>query len=481
MRHPNVLLVVLDTVRADHCGAFGYERPTTPFLCRLAESSIAYDDAITNAPWTLPAHASLFTGLLSSVHGCQEGNPYLDRAMPSLPEAFRRQGYFTAAVSCNTWISPAFGFGRGFDLFIKPWQLRQKDDDISRQARLRQLRARAVLDFIRRDPLSNLANGLYGRFLWRIRDKGAGRANAFLRRLLPRLPQPFFLFVNYLEAHLPYRPPSGWGRLWLHEDDRRRRHRLSQDPWTYVTKRRDMTAAEADLLVKLYDAEVEYVDACLGHLWGLLAARGLADGALTLVTSDHGENLGEHHLMDHQFSVHQSLLEVPLVLRLPGGEGGGVRPGAPVDLTQVAPTLLSAAGLASGNDFPSATLLEAPSDRPRIAEYESPGGFLRRLGEICPGVDLDPLDRSLRAVIRDGLKLVEDSRGVCQLFDLKADPREERDLAGDRPAEAGFLRDLAYRVAGPFESRLGVARDPDSEADLDPRIRQRLRDTGYLE
>jgi hypothetical protein len=152
-----------------------------------------------------------------------------------------------------------------------------------------------------------------------------------------------------------------------------------------------------------------------------------------------------------------------------------------VDLTQVAPTLLSVAGLASGSDFPSATLLAASSDRPRIAEYESPGGFLRRLGEICPGVDLDPLDRSLRAVIRDGLKLVEDSRGVCQLFDLKADPREDRDLAGDRPGEAEFLRDLACRVAGRFEPRPGVARDSDPEADLDPRIRRRLRDTGYLE
>jgi len=486
VRRPNIILIVLDTVRADRCCPYGYTRPTTPFLESLAESGTLFADAISNSPWTLPSHATMFTGLLPSQHGCDENSRRLGATPPILADILRHCGYFTVAVSCNTWVSPSFGFGRGFDVFFKPWQFWQSHHDLTRRYVLEQVPLQAILRYLVQNPLVNAVNGFYGRYLYKARDKGARRANPFIRRSLRSWPEPFFLFVNFLEAHLPYRPPRWLSYPWLGSADLREGRHLNQDPWSYVVREREMDEREITLLGKLYDAEVTYVDRQVEELVGTLSVAGLLDSSVMLVTSDHGENLGEQHLMDHQFSVDQTLLRVPLVLRYPGrADNRGTVIDAPVDLRQIPSTLLALAGKRDPAAFPEPPLWDTDPGRIRVAEYKRPVYWLQRLAELFPDADLTPLDRSLRATLVDGYKVVEDSQEGVQLFDLSADPVELSDISALQPVRLQAIRKASGLSPLRDEAREGADPGPKNKAvpleEVDERLKRRLRDLGYLE
>ena len=215
MDRPNLVLIVMDTVRARNLRAYGYGRETTPHLDRFLAEATVYRDATSPSPWTLPAHASMFTGRMPSQHGAHENHRFLDAEVPHLAELLRVAGYETVGLSSNSWISNTFGTSRGFERFFKVWQLVQSDQDLHRvhvEDQWQKWRE-TVAQLTGRDFFRNLANGVYQRFLADGYDKVGRRIGRWVRRWAAERDgkRPFFLFVNLMEAHLKYtRLGGGW-------------------------------------------------------------------------------------------------------------------------------------------------------------------------------------------------------------------------------------------------------------------------------
>ncbi|WP_415380098.1 sulfatase [Halosimplex sp. TS25] len=485
----SVVLIVLDTARAKTVLTDGrrVDGEAFPELSRLADEGVVVPDAFATAPWTLPSHASLFTGAHSSRHGAHADHKRLEEEHPTIAEAFAAAGYETVAVSNNTWVSEEFGFARGFDTFFKTWQYVQSDTDLGRVARehegadMFQALIGALADG---NPIVNVMNALYGRFFRKTDDDGAARTNEWIADwLVNRDPGPFFLFVNYLEPHLEYRPPRTHADRFLPDGvEYNEAMAVEQDAWGYVAGTVDITEREFEILRALYRAELAYIDDRIGELRSLLEAAGEWEDTVVVVTGDHGENVGEHGLMDHQYCLYDTLLHVPLILH--GGPFTGGAVDGPVQLTDVAPTLLDAAGVeapafreaAQGRSFhPEA---DATSRTWTVAEYMAPQPSMAaledRVGELPS--EVRRYDRELRSIRTSEWKLVRGSDETTELYRVAEDPEEMTDLAAEYPD----VRDrLVADLDGWCDSFEHVEYNDDVEMGTD--TTERLEDLGYLQ
>jgi arylsulfatase A-like enzyme len=438
---PNVLLIVIDTARADRFTFDGYRRDTSPEIAALAREGAVYERAYTPAPWTLPAHASLFTGLYPSAHGADSGHLWLDDERVTLAEALRDAGYRTLGFIGNPCIGSLFNFQQGFDTYDEVWRRVRKETG---------------------DMGAGLTNEAVERWLaWR-------DANPEARR------QPFFIFINYVEPHLPYEPPDPERARFLSPSaDRAAVERLRAlrhpEEDRYILGLRSLSDADLAVLSDLYDGEIAYADRRVGEIAALLRRLGLLDDTLVVVTSDHGEEIGEHHYLDHKMNVYEPLLHVPLVLRYPRAVRGGQRIRGPVMLQDLFPTILGLAG-ARPPDPPGGTPARGPREavplpgvagaggpgrgdagsEPIIAEFARPLPFVAVLDEVEPGRDHRGWDHALVAYRTGDLKLHWSSGGRHRLFDLRSDPGEDRDLAALAPDRAAALaREVAAWLSRP--------------------------------
>lgn len=414
-RRPNILLVVFDTARADRFPFHGYGRPTAPNLATLAREGVVYANAFSPAPWTVPAHASLFTGQYPSLHGTDCGSLRLPDAAVTIAETLRAAGYRTLGYSANIWIGASYNFQQGFDTFEETWRNLPRDGE---------------------DAGAALNNERAGRVLrWRQENREARR-------------RPFFLFVNYFEAHIPYRPPEPErSRLLRPGTDRTRAEALSRlghpEEMRFILGLSDLTPRDLRILGDLYDGEIAYVDRRLGELVAELRGLGVLDDTIVAVAGDHGENLGDHGLLDHKMSVHDTLLRVPLVIRYPRRIAAGRVVTAPVQMHDLYPTLLGLAGVAP----PAGVALEAvplpesgvegparAADEPIVGEFVGPPvDFLHAMEEAFPGTDLSRFDRTLVALRLGEYKIQWGSDGRHALYRVSQDPGETSDLAVAEP------------------------------------------------
>ena len=481
---PNVVVVVGDTTRVDDA----YDAQVAPTLAALADSGTRATQAFSTAPWTLPSHASMFTGTHTSRHGAHAGHERLDDELPVLPECFRNEGYETVCVSSNTWLSAESGFARGFEVFEQTWQAVQSENALSElvdeteESRVRAV-TRALLDG---NPVANAANVLY-RLLVRGRsDDGAARATSFVENWLADRDgeDPFFLFANYLEPHLEYRPPRRLAEQFLPSTATYEEAMdVPQEPWAYLAG--DVTLSDSDLqlLRGLYRAEIAYVDEQLAALRDALREAGELGNTIFVVTADHGENLGDYGMMDHQYCLYDTLVHVPLVLSGGSFEGGGDLTEL-VSLADLAPTLLDEAGVeapAARESFQGVSFHQDADSEPRefvVSEYAEPqpsmAALERNLGYLADG--LREYDRSLRAVRTESHKLVRGSDGSRELYDLAADPGETTDVSAEQP---GVTDDLAAALddwLASFEHA-----DPDGSVAISEDRQERLEQLGYLQ
>lgn len=479
---PNLVLVVLDTARADE----GLRFDRLPGMAGLAARGTTFRRAISPAPWTLPAHGSLFSGLLPHQHGLTGDVAVGDggvrpveghiRALEDrwLPSRLRAAGYRTFAASANPWITRPMGFGMGFDRFVETWRS-------ARNPRFRvegSARGRPRSRFLP-PPLRGAA--ARARKVWRFAvgrgDSGARASLAAFRGWLEagEAGRPFFAFFNFMEPHLPLLPHRGFGPGGL-------RHRLAASRLNrtlsneFVIRhnvgRADVSPAALELLRELYRGEMAYLDARLAEL-GALVDPG---ETLIAVVGDHGENLGEHHLLGHQASLADTLLRVPLVLSGPQALAGRGEVREAVSTARVPATLAGAAGLPSEGP----TLLDRGPQDAALAWYESAYVEAARARSLAEGeLADDPAARSILtwrgwAAHRGPHKLVARSDGSRALFDVEADPGETRDLAAERPDLVAELE----RLALPLEPE--AAGEPTVPGRELAEIEQHLESLGYL-
>jgi len=434
-RAPDVLLVVLDTVRADHLSAYGYRLPTSPHLDALARTADRYADARASAPWTLPSHASLFTGLAPFEHGAEsrrdaatgalvDATP-LREELVTLAEAFADAGYETRGVVANpVYLGARSGLAQGFE----SWD---------------------VL------PLgANDWRAVAHRAFERLRDRDPAR--------------PLFLFVNLMDAHRPYNVSSPQ-RMWLPAPDPSDPTALLDQLVDAVMLRGEPDGTLAQRVVTQYDTGIANADRGLGALLARFGEgrRGL-EQALVVVTSDHGEYLGEHGLVEHSKDVYEPALRVPLVLKRPG-QTEGREIGGFVSLTDV-PRLVAEAlpaplGLRIAQSFP------APQPAIPVAElrYTRPKDLFAPYGKR--------FDRIRTAFYADGWKLIRSSDGAHELYDLEADPAESANRIADDSPRAERMRAELERQIGTREFRGPWPAAPAPTAEE----HEALRALGYVE
>jgi arylsulfatase A-like enzyme len=432
-----------------------------------------FTNAFSTSCWTLPAHGSLFTGLAPSQHGATWATEHLSPDVPTLAERFRSAGWRTGAFSANPWITPEFGFGRGFELFevgdadrrpLRPWLVALTDRG--------PWRATA--------PLFEDAGGL-------------GLASEALRFLSARQdPRPAFVFLNLLEPHPPLRSAArrarpleaahatagtGAGR-WT----RRALDAIDQDRIEDLSPRFERSARDIEGLRLLYAAEIAYDDMLVGRLVAGLEAAGRLDPTVIAVTSDHGENVGDHAPLDHQLGLWDSLIHVPLIVRAPGFRAGEVNDGL-ISLADVPRMLLSAAGV------PDSSASGAGAEAPREAVFFEYDRSPHLLGLIRDRLKIDPTpwDRDLTGIRTLDKKWIVATDGRNEAYDLAVDPGERQNLA---PREAEALR--RFPPPPPFETLASQLREEmDRRARARPPVKktsppmseeseEKLRSLGYV-
>jgi arylsulfatase A-like enzyme len=435
---PNVLWIIWDTVRADRLGLYGHARETTPFLERWARDARVFDDALSTAGHTLPSHASMFTGLLPSEHCTHNANPRLAEEHLTIAERLRAAGYQTFLFSANPHVSadPSRNFTQGFDVTEHPWSPQWADDALrlvreKLPATDRSSELRERIEAARRGeaPLSG----------WNIKAAGeiAERATlAWLETIDPE--RPFFVFLNYMEAHRPHIPAREYREHMMSTEEVEKSYRVDRSwlsIWEYTFGLREYSDEELELTRATYDATLRELDDLLRDLLTTLEKGGHLDDTVVILTSDHGEHLGEHHMLDHQYSLYQALLRVPLVVHYPPRFAPGRDP-RPVVNFDIVPTLLELAGLdPPEGDAPHPHSLLAPAEqRLRLAEEPASSRIgIDQVRQQHPDWDPSPYQRRLRALSDGRYKYIWGSDGREELYDLAEDPLEARAMneAGD--------------------------------------------------
>jgi arylsulfatase A-like enzyme len=463
---PDVVLVVLDTVRAASVSSYGYSRPTAPAVDTLAREGALFLDATSPSTWSLPSHASLFTGRYPSSHGAHAEHRFLDDRFPTLAEVLEHSGYETFCFTSNAWISDGLGLTRGF-----AWQ----DTSLRDQGG-------AGLGF-------SFVHRLLDRLGLQETDKGGGLvAEAFAEWAAARpadAERPAFVFLNFIEAHFPY-----------HQLPHEHLFRFTDLPYAELREISvDLLGAQfggagrpveevGEPTRAMYDGGIVHTSELLERVVDALRTRGTLDDTILVVLADHGEVLGERGgFFGHGPSLYQESIGVPLLVRYPARVPAGVRVAEPVSTLGVFATILQLA------DLPAPPTLQVGSLVPLLLGdgASDPGPILAELHDATEMGATGRADPQMQAerryrLFREGtLKLVISSKGDALLYDLATDPGETRDIAPERPEAVAHMRARLDEVQG----RLGL---PDLDApltlgaeapELDASTREQLRALGY--
>jgi arylsulfatase A-like enzyme len=451
----SILLITIDTLRADHLSSYGYPRDTSPILDRLAADGVRFDNAIVQWPKTAPSFASIFTATYPKDNGIvRRVGVRLPQEFRMLAEILREQGFATHAVVSNGAVASEFNFDQGFDTYIESWKLtpNAEGQDPTGAGSVTQL-AQAVIDD--HDPA-----------------------------------RPFFLWVHYLDPHFPYEAPEPLT------------DRFEGDPYFDSTQQieikevpiRQMAGIGSDQVlngrtdlayyIARYDAEIAYVDAQIGELLDFMRERDLLAKTLTVVTSDHGESLGEHsYYFDHGRFGFQTCLRVPLIFHYPGVLEPRVDPD-PVELIHLAPSILEFAGVRLDDDrwmqgrslTPRLTGSSASGTRPAFSQ----AGYAteRKWQQIVQ----DRRFKLMHVIAGDEQRWVGGKGVSTTLYDLDNDPDETIDVSDQFPDAAERLRRSLDQIwsAEPF-SVLVDEGGTTEEREMDEETRRQLRALGYLQ
>jgi arylsulfatase A-like enzyme len=445
-----VILIVLDTVRADHLSNYGYRRQNNKNLDEFARDALVFENCIAPAPWTLPSHASLFTGLYPTEHGAHgDLNREADWGPESMPvskdcvtlaEIFKQNGYKTTAVVSNYGIvSKDFQFDQGFDAFDSAPNI----GDVCRQHLFRPI----VHGF---SLLTNLNSSIISPY----RPAEAITAKS-LRSVGENGSSSFFLFINYMDAHLPHSPPPPYNK-WFITKKFPQLYRSEMIFRKTILNRFNRKAGD-EFSISQYDGSIAYLDDQLGKFIEQLKRWGLYDASLIIVTSDHGELFGEHGFYNHRGPMYQELMHIPLLIKFPFSTKVG-REKKTIQLTDVFATILSSSGLpipenVSGKPFGN-------SSSPAVGEHET-----RETGQQ-------------RVLYEGNYKYMHyERRRAFELYDLDKDPQEQNNLANIKIAKRQELEHKLREWIQVHKPRYALS----AKESLSKETIDRLKGLGYMQ
>lgn len=514
-QRPDILLIVLDTMRRDRLSTYGHTRETSPSLTRFAENGTLFERAVAPAQWTIPAHASMFTGLYAGAHGLTEASLSLSGSYPTLAEILGGDGYRTAAFSNNPLVGLLDnGLTRGFDHFYNyAGASPERPIDVHRgpirrmiSHRFRRFAHRVQNMFAQSDWLFRMSLNPLLVPIWTRYVNYKGNTEHSLHDALNLITthhtggsdQPLFTFINLMGAHLPYRPPQSYVDR-IAPDLKRDRaayrfvKRFNADAARWASPLDEHFADwESAALVDFYDAEVTYQDELLGNFLDALRRAGRLDNTLVIIAADHGEAHGDHGFVGHSFVVYQELVHVPLVIHYPQRFPARKRVTTNVSTRRIFHTVLETAGVpppldeshpnAQINTLTLANSLNGHPDPERgiaFAEAFPPQTFLNVMRHRNPHL-IDQLElRQIRRGIYNGeLKLTTVGTRIDGLFDVTSDPQETVSIAEHQPETVSTLQ----QQLNDFSREVTAHRaDENAFGAVDDEIVEHLRALGYIE
>lgn len=471
---PNIIWIVWDTTRADRMSLYGHHRETTPFLEEWTKDARVFENCMSTASSTVPSHAAMFTGKLPSEHGTFFGHQWLDDHHTTAAEALGAAGYQTYLWAANPHVSMAENFQQGFDVEEHPW-----DPDTYQEA------FQIVLRKVQRDKSSEMRERIKSgkANVWMIKAAGQLAEKGLTRWLDQRDPdRPYFAFINYMEAHRPFIPPRRYRSKMMTEEQVEKSYVTDRSwipMWAYTFGMKEYTDEELEIMAATYDATLAELDDLFKSLMTTLEARGDLENTVVILTGDHGEHLGEHHMLDHQYSLYNPLVRVPLVLWAPGRAKPG-RDERPVANFDIFPTVLELAGVPMPEGLKSTTvsLLNPQEDRPLLSEL--PATFTEpfiSVAQAYPEFDPNAWKQKLRAFQYGDFKLIWSNDGDHELYEVKVDPLETNDLFESEP-------ERAQELLAELETFVQLMQEPvehsGARGSLDPAYLQMLKDLGYI-
>ncbi|QRV15792.1 sulfatase [Haloterrigena salifodinae] len=457
----NIILLALDSVRADHCSCYGYERETTPNIAGLADESYVFDNAYSTGSWTVPAHGSMFTGRLPTEHGAHGDNKYLRwEASDTLAGRLGRLGYDTACYSGNPWLTDEFGFGTGFDRveFVRS-ALPFDDAGDPRtvvwddQPLVKALQAGRWL--AKGNPIKRAANGLSLTFSDWLFLRGE-RLNDVTTEWINNREnsESFFLFANYMDAHEPYLLQEPYDRFLSSSSP------STLDMEWNLHSIEDPPNSDQNAIVDAYDSALFYLDSCVKNFVAELESRELLQDTALIILGDHGQCLGEHGYWGHGTFLYDELLHVPMLVRPPGGLESTERVSRITSLTDVYELVLS---FAEGEAEPCKSIRDGSS---------SPVAFAESMGRHQ---DVKLSDEQFSS---DGYRAtyLENSSGI---HNLDTDTFEIERI-DDSVSESKSLEQQLREAERNTFSELAENETAESEPEMDEQTQQRLEDLGYI-
>ena len=489
---PNIVLLTLDTLRADHLSCYGYERETSPFIDKIANEGILFEECIATSSWTLPSHASLFTGLFPSEHGAiysaedKSKASQLPDKLTTLAEILKKEGYKTAGFIGGPYLASVFGMGQGFDYyndrlgpigkvyFDKITFLRFILAIFKDKINLYKLSSSIetglidVWNYIYGESFTKNSIGHVG---WK---KKANEINAVVLPWIKRNKDTrFFLFVNYFDPHAPYGLPKGYKNHYNRGYKSNLGGLVSQLN-NIMYRKYSPTEDDLNFLISLYDSQINFLDLHIAQLFDTLVSCGIDRNTIVVITSDHGEAFGEHGLMQHGFSLYEDQIKVPLLLwgikQFPGSQ----RISTQVQIIDILPTILNLINIPPPKNIRGQSLIPLISGREdsvrpyALAEiFEDKAVY--RFGE--------EFRRDLKCVRTSEWKHITSSTGEKELYNVIEDRKEMRNLTDAEKEISKNMEGLIKEIVTSFK---GNYNNKGKSFQIDNDIKEQLRGLGYI-
>lgn len=485
---PNILVFVMDTTRWDRLSTSGYPLPTSPALKALSGEGMLLQNVISTAPWTIPSHASLFTGAYSSFHGVGWGHMILENEFVTLAEILRKHGYQTIGFANNRTLSDLHGMTQGFNDYYRMWEdplvLSFRNMIVVPQDLISRLMLSQIIEFLvlklqemHSDFFSTLALLSVERTVYYVLqwiDTGLHQD------------RPFFVFINCIEPHLPYTPPPEvWPDFYKAEHVLKDPNMADQTWLRYAVIEGLIPKYAYSELSVLYDGEIQYLDMGIGKLLNGLRDRGLLDNTALIFVSDHGEQIGEHSLIGHDFSLYNTLLHIPLLIRYPDQFPPGTISNDLIQMVDLMPSILEIANIEwtqykpQIQGYPIQEIIRKNFKHDvAVAEYDSPDVIFSTLKKDYPSIEYKKYARSLKSIQTDRYKYIWASDGKHELYDLQSDPGEEMNILEQSPEVAD---DLDHRLKKWLtDHRNENQNEIQSDSSSSNRLKNSLKSLGYV-
>ncbi len=444
---PNILWIVMDTARADHLSTYGYEKETSPNLDNIAKDGVVYLNNVSPSTWTLPSHASMVTGMFPSKHGADGSWQWLGDNFTTIGEVLKKEGYNTYGISNADSFSQLTNLSQGFDEFV---YLPRNPSPLSKLSIIQSLGKLVDIFAIYNSPLDRLYEVLSSPPLGKI-DAGATFSNKIAKSYIENSldsKKPFFMFINYVEPHRPY----GDTIEYLKDKDLEypKGHmidigrKIGENPqWYYPQENVEMSNEDKEIINSLYDMDLLYLDQKIGEIVDHLENKSLLEDTLIIITSDHGENLGQHNVVNHVYGIWRELTHVPLIIRYPKYFPKDIKVSTITQTIDVFPTILDVIGNNSfdRSDLQGYSLLK--DNRPQVAYSEGrniqPPNYLELFSEY-QNLNQALIGLESRSIQDNRYEYIEISDKEYLLYDLKNDSNEKNNIIQVVPQKAQELK-----------------------------------------